>query len=307
MADKAASIIARLKNKASESGRSYQLCLQLFCQEEFLRRLSKSDYLEHIILKGGLLIYALTEFDSRVTADVDFLLKHMDNSPEHLKLVLTDIINVDTGNNYVEFEILRVIPISIAKKYTGIGATIVAKIKNTRTTFGIDFSVGDVIVPKQELRSIPTQLDDFEAPVINSYSIETIIAEKIDAILYLMEFSSRMKDYYDIYFLASRFDFEGAVLSKALLKTFDNRNHVFSTEHFEQIMSLGSDDMMTRKWNTFIRKTNTISEDFQAVLESIRSFLWEPFTSILNKEEFDKNWIAIRSSWELRAKSEADH
>ena len=44
MADIAASVLARLKNKAKEIGRSYQLCLQLFCQEEFLRRLEKSQY-----------------------------------------------------------------------------------------------------------------------------------------------------------------------------------------------------------------------------------------------------------------------
>ena len=71
MADIAASVLARLKNKAAESGRSYQLCLQLFCQEEFLRRLEKSKYAENLVLKGGLFIYSVTDFDSRVTVDVD--------------------------------------------------------------------------------------------------------------------------------------------------------------------------------------------------------------------------------------------
>ena len=67
MADIAASVLARLKNKAAESGRSYQLCLQLFCQEEFLRRLEKSKYAENLVLKGGLFIYSVTDFDSRVS------------------------------------------------------------------------------------------------------------------------------------------------------------------------------------------------------------------------------------------------
>jgi len=82
MADIAASVLARLKNKAAESGRSYQLCLQLFCQEEFLRRLEKSKYAENLVLKGGLFIYSLTNFDSRVTVDVDFLLRKILNTPE---------------------------------------------------------------------------------------------------------------------------------------------------------------------------------------------------------------------------------
>ena len=221
MADIAASVLARLKNKAAESGRSYQLCLQLFCQEEFLRRLEKSKYAENLVLKGGLFLYSLTDFDSRVTVDVDFLLRKIPNTPEQLRGILEEIIAVHTGNDFVAFEIKDVAPIAVAKKYAGIGVSIVARIKNTRTPFGIDFGVGDVIVPKQEKRKIPPQLDDFVAPTVNTYSIETTVAEKIDAILTLMEFSSRMKDYYDIYYLANKFDFDGATLTEALKKTFE--------------------------------------------------------------------------------------
>ena len=200
MADMAASVLARLRNKAKESGRSYQHCLQLFCQEEFLRRLAKSEYAEKLVLKGGLFLYSITDFDSRVTTDVDFLLRQAPNTPEQLKNILEEIISVQTGNDFVMFEIRAVAPITAAKKYTGISASIVARIKNTRTPFGIDFGVGDIIVPKSEKREIPTQLDDFVAPMVNTYSIETTVAEKTDAILSLMEFSSRMKDYYDIYY-----------------------------------------------------------------------------------------------------------
>ena len=228
MADIASSVLARLKNKAAESGRTYQLCLQLFCQEEFLRRLEKSKYVDNLILKGGLFIYSVTNFDSRVTVDVDFLLRKVPNTPEELKPVLEEIIGTSTGNNFISFEIKEIAPIAVAKKYAGIGVSIVARIKNTRTPFSIDFGVGDVIVPKQEKRKIPTQLDNFPAPTVNTYSLETTIAEKIDAILSLMEFSSRMKDYYDIYYLANRFDFDGATLTKALKKTFENRGHVFT-------------------------------------------------------------------------------
>ena len=77
----AASVLARLKNKAKENGRSYQLCLQLFCQEELLRRLEKSKYAENLVLKGGLFLYSITDFDSRVTVDVDFLLRQIPNTP----------------------------------------------------------------------------------------------------------------------------------------------------------------------------------------------------------------------------------
>ena len=254
MADMGASVLARLKNKAIESGRSYQLCLQLFCQEEFLRRLEKSKYAENFVLKGGLFIYSITNFDSRVTVDVDFLLRKIPNTPEQLKTVLEEIIACDTGNDFVAFEVRSVEPIAVAKKYAGIGAAMVAHIKNTRTPFSIDLGVGDVIVPQQEKRKIPTQLDDFVAPTINTYSIETTVAEKIDAILSLMEFSSRMKDYYDIYYLANKFDFDGKVLTEALKKTFENRGHSFTIEQFEQVMNFDNDEEMQKKWKAFVRK-----------------------------------------------------
>lgn len=297
MADIAASVLARLKNRAQISGRSYQLCLQLFCQEEFLRRLEKSKYAENLVLKGGLFIYSLTDFDSRVTVDVDFLLRQMPNTPEQLKTVLGEIIDMPTGNDFITFEIKDVAPIAVAKKYAGIGASVVARIKNTRTPFSIDFGVGDVIVPKQEKRKIPTQLSDFDAPTVNTYSLETTIAEKIDAILSLMEFSSRMKDYYDIYYLANKFDFDGATLTKALQKTFENRGHSFTVEQFKQILTFGNDDAMQKKWKAFCKKIDTKTDDYNTVLRTIKAFLTEPFTAAVKGNEYTKQWSTASSKW----------
>ncbi len=297
MADIAASVLARLKNKAAESGRSYQLCLQLFCQEEFLRRLEKSKYAENLILKGGLFIYSLTDFDSRVTVDVDFLLRKIPNTPEQLKAILEEIIATETGNGFISFEIKDVVPIAVAKKYAGIGASLVAKIKNTRTPFGIDFGVGDVIVPKQEKRKIPTQLDDFKAPTVNTYSLETTVAEKLDTILSLMEFSSRMKDYYDLYYLANKFDFDGTTLTEALRKTFEIRGHHFTVEQFEQVTTFGSDDAMQKKWKAFCRKIDTKTDDFDTVLRTIKVFLTEPYTSARENIDFAESWSAQLNKW----------
>lgn len=297
MADIAASVLERLKNKAAESGRSYQLCLQLFCQEEFLRRLEKSKYAENLVLKGGLFLYSLTDFDSRVTVDVDFLLRKIPNTPEQLKGILGEIIAVQTGNDFVTFEIKDIAPIAVAKKYAGIGASMVARIKNTRTPFGIDFGVGDIIVPKQEKRKIPTQLDDFVAPTINTYSIETTIAEKIDAILSLMEFSSRMKDYYDIYYLANKFDFDGTILSEALRKTFTNREHSFTVAQFGQVMTFDSDDAMQKKWKAFTRKIDTKTDDYSTVLKTIKAFLTKPFAAAVEGKVFTSNWTAQNDEW----------
>ena len=297
MADMAASVLARLKNKAAASGRSLQLCLQLFCQEEFLRRLEKSRYADNFVLKGGLFVYAVTEFDSRVTVDVDFLLRKIPNTPEQVRAVLEEIIAVPTGNDFITFEIKDTAPIAITKKYAGVSATVVARIKNTRTPFGIDFGVGDVIVPKHEKRQIPTQLEGFDAPTVNTYSLETTIAEKLDAILALMEFSSRMKDYYDIYYLANKFDFDGATLTEALKKTFANRAHTFTVAQFEQILTFDSDDAMQKKWRAFCRKTDIKTDDYGTVLKTIKGFLTEPFTAAVAGGTIYKQWSASVGKW----------
>lgn len=285
MADIASSVLARLKNKAKESGRSYQLCLQLFCQEEFLRRLEKSKYADNFVLKGGLFIYALTEFESRVTMDIDFLLQRLPNTPEQLRPIIEEIIDTETDNDFVTFEIKSIEPIAVAKKYAGIGASLVAKIKNTKTPINIDFGVGDVIVPKQEKRSIPTQLDDFDSPTINTYSLETTIAEKLDAILDLMEFSSRMKDYYDIYYLATHFEFDSNTLAEAMRKTFANRNHHFTIEQFNQVIGFGEDETMQKKWQAFAKKINCDITDFSIITKEIGAFLHTSFEEYVSKEK----------------------
>jgi hypothetical protein len=106
--DQIASILAKLQNKARETERSFQLCLQLFCQEEFLRRVSLSKYADHLILKGGLFIYALTNFKSRATIDIDFLLKKISNSEQEISRMINDIIMQETGNNFIKFQMMSI-------------------------------------------------------------------------------------------------------------------------------------------------------------------------------------------------------
>ena len=144
---------------------------------------------------------------------------------------------------------------------------------------------------------IPTQLGDFAAPTVNTYSIETTVAEKIDATLSLMEFSSRMKDYYDIYYLANKFDFDGNVLTEALSRTFQNREHNFTVEQFEQVMSFDEDMAMQKKWKAFVRKIDTKTDDYSTVLKTIKVFLTKPYTAAVESKEFTEKWYAANGKW----------
>ena len=106
-----------------------------------------------------------------------------------------------------------------------------------------------------------------------------------------------MKDYYDIYYLANKFDFDGKVLTEALEKTFENRGHAFTIEQFEQVMSFADDSAMQKKWKAFCRKIDTKTDDFSTVLRTIKVFLTEPFTAAVKGEEFSEKWSAANSEW----------
>jgi len=290
MADVAASVLAKLRNKAKASGISYQQCLQLFVQEEFLRRLSKSEYDNHLVLKGGLFIYTLTNFESRATIDVDFLLCGFSNSIDDVKDLINKIINTPTGNDYIFMTAQAFEDISQQRKYQGISAQITGQIKNVRVPFNVDIGVGDVIVPQAELRTINTQLPDFEAPVIKTYSIESTIAEKFDAILQRFELTSRMKDFYDIYYLARTFDFEGVKLQTAIFETLQRRGTPYGRDSFKRIIRLAEDADMKKRWKYFLKNIKEESLEFSVVIDEIRVFLEPVFEGILDEADWLKKW-----------------
>ena len=297
MADKAASVLAKLRNKAKTSGISYQQCLQLFVQEEFLRKLSKSGYAEFLILKGGLFIYTLTNFESRATIDADFLLRGFSNSIENVKELIEKILAAPTGNDYISMTAKGFEEISPQRKYHGISAQIIGQIKNVRVPFTVDIGVGDVIVPKAEQRTIHTQLPDFEAPVINTYSLESTIAEKFDAILQRFELTSRMKDFYDIYYLARTFDFDGAMLQKAIFETLQNRGTPYDRDSFQRITALADNEAMQKRWSYFLKNIKDDTLEFSVVIAEIQTFLEPVFDAVVNEDEWQKQWAETQNEW----------
>ena len=299
MADKAASVLAKLRNKAKASGISYQQCLQLFVQEEFLRKLSKSGYGDTLILKGGLFIYTLTNFESRATIDVDFLLRGYPNSIEDIKDLIGKIIDTPTGNDYIEMRAKGFEEISPQRKYHGISTQIIAQIKNVRVPFNIDIGVGDIIFPRAEERTISTQLPDFEAPVIKTYSIESTIAEKFDAILQRFELTGRMKDFYDIYYLSRTFNFDGERLQSAIFNTLQRRGTPYDRDSFKRVVSLADDEDMQKRWKYFLKTIKDDTLEFQFVIAEIRSFLEPVFDAIVNEVEWQKVWKSNAEKWSI--------
>lgn len=297
MKDSAASILARLKNQAKETGLSYQICLQLFCQEEFLRRLSLSRYSSNFILKGGLFIYAITEFQSRPTQDIDFLMCQLSNDVDKVKTIMGEISQVPTANDYITIEVLNAESITPDKEYRGVTVKFIGRIKQVRIPFSIDIGMDDIIVPKAVKRSLKTRLEDFEAPEVYTYSLESVIAEKFDAILKRMEATSRMKDFFDIYYLSSLFDFDGRKLQEAVWQTIQHRGTVYEANSFERIATFRKNAFLSAQWTRFQPSMQAQLPEFSDIIYRLEEFIQPVFEASIQEMEFFMDWSAEQKKW----------
>lgn len=294
--NRAVSTLARLKNQAKTEGINYQMCLQLFFQEEFLRRLSHSKYKENLVLKGGMLIYTLTDFDSRPTRDMDFLVRSLSNDRNNIKTVMGEICSVHTENDYILLEVTGAEQITLEKKYPGVKTKFMGHINNVRVPFSVDVGIDDIIVPDAMVRRLSTRLDGFESPEIYTYSLESTISEKLDAILQRMETTSRMKDFFDIYYLSSVFDFAGKTLKDAVKYTAEHRERILEKDAFERIRAFAGNPFLKSQWLRF-EPAKAAGLEFSETLRRLEQFLHPVYQAVLRDEDFDGQWFSSQKSW----------
>ena len=176
-------------------------------------------------------MYSISDFATRPTVDSDYLLKDHSNESISVENLVCSILDVPTVHKSLRIELREVIRINEVSQYPGVRVNLLGYMGTTITPFSIDFGVGDKIIPEPILRTLPVILDEFSKPTILTYSFESIISEKLDAIIRFMEATGRMKDFYDIYYLASSFEFDGRNLQSAIYETFLNRRTIYE-EHF---------------------------------------------------------------------------
>ncbi|OPL09029.1 MAG: hypothetical protein AVO33_08880 [delta proteobacterium ML8_F1] len=292
-----ASILATLKNKAKEEGIAFQQLINLFFQEEFIRRLALSHYKEQLILKGGFLFYAISDFTTRPTVDAEYLLKNHSNELSSVEELVRTIIAVKTDNEFMEIEIRSVEPISEIKEYHGVRVNLIGLMGKTRTPFSIDFGVGDTIVPAPLIRTLSVLLDGFEEPTILTYSLESMISEKFDASRRFMESTGRMKDFYDIYYLVTSFDFEGKKVQEAINETFTNRGTPIEKDSVQVLERLIVNDAIGNRWNIFCKKILKYELNLEKVIQLMITFLDPPFQAVIKENEFIKNWDSTQREY----------
>lgn len=202
------SVKARLKNFAIKSGCTFQEALTYYGLERTIYRISISEYADNFVLKGGIFLYALFGRNyERATTDVDLLAQRISNGSEEMKSVFQKIFSRDVDDALVfDVDSITVEDITEFKEYHGLHVSFVGYLDRTKIPISIDIGFGDVIYPETVKMDFPVILD-MESPRVNAYSLETSIAEKMEAIIHNGYLNSRYKDFYDIYVLSKNMCF----------------------------------------------------------------------------------------------------
>lgn len=290
-----ASIQAKLQNKAHESGRPFNEILQYYGMERFLYRLSKTPYVNDLILKGGLMFYGLEIPMRRTTRDIDFL-DISENTQQDIQSMFHDALSVPFPEDGVLFDAktMRISRAQIDEIQSGIRVTFVGKLGKMRLPIQVDVGFSDELASETLNIDYPVLLAGMEGPRLRGYPPESIISEKFHAMIRFADANSRWKDYYDIFLLTETFEFDSDSVANAIRSTFGNR----PTELKDQIPYGLRDSFAISKqqdWETFLVKSKLSGDsiqDLSVVVNKIWQFLEYPLREIQIDERLQrKQWL----------------
>ena len=287
----AASVRARLLELSRRRKVEFQQVLSEFAIERLLYRLGVSPYAERFVLKGAMLFKVWSDSSHRATWDLDLLGRGVSAVPE-VVAVIRDLCMSPVGDGIVFDEAsIEGEEIRAADEYAGVRVRLEARLAEARIPMQVDVGFGDVIVPDPTRRSYPTLLDH-PPPLILVYPLEAVVAEKLEAMVSLGVTNSRMKDFYDVYLLASSFAFEGSSLTRAICATFKRRGTPFPdseplvlTREF-----LGAPERQIQ-WRAFLRRGRLDAPpDAGELSEVLRRFLKPVLQAAAYGEEIAARW-----------------
>lgn len=253
------SVKARLKNFAIKSSCTFQEALTYYGLERAIYRISISEYADNFVLKGGIFLYAIFGRNyERATTDVDFLARRISNGSQEMKSVFQNIFSQDVDDALVfDVDSITVEDITEFKEYHGLHVSFVGYLDRTKIPISIDIGFGDVIYPAAVKMDFPVILD-MEAPRVNAYSLETSIAEKLEAIIHNGYLNSRYKDFYDIYVLSKKYEFSYEELRNAVIQTFENRKTPMTMDSAAFGDEFLNDPIHQTRWKSFLKKKKAL-------------------------------------------------
>ena len=290
--DISASVRARLLRLARQRGEDFQLVLTRYANERLLYRLATSSHGSRFVLKGATLFTLWTGEPHRATRDVD-LLGFGDSSDERIRSVFTEVLSTDVEEDGICFDAdsLEVGPIREDQEYGGVRVLLIARVTTAKVRVQIDVGFGDAITPEAVLVELPVLLGQ-PAPKLRAYPPETVVAEKLEAMVNLGLANSRMKDFYDLEVLSRTFPFEGEVLVRAVQATFTRRGTPLPTDLPVGLTSeFTADRAKNTQWAAFVRKSGAPrNDDLPTVGAAIALFVEQPLAAAVASGPFAKQW-----------------
>lgn len=273
--DIAKSIKAKLLNIARSENKNYQNLIIRYLHERLLYRLSVSKFKNKFCLKGGALLYAFEKEFPRPTLDIDFLGIKIKNDIDTTKSVFREILVIPCEDG-IQFDIstIEAEEINETHTYQGIRVSFMAKLDTIRQSLRMDIGFGDIVTPSAQNLTYPVLMDELPAPEILAYSLETVVAEKFQAMVELSEVNSRYKDFYDVYKILSTQNLNKVILSEAVQATFNNRNTSYQDTHPLFTEFFRNDESRNTQWKRFLKKIKQDENlDFEDVMILITSRL----------------------------------
>ena len=267
MIKNAQSLMDKSKNMAIKYNITPNEVLQNYMFERILERLSVSQYKNNFTLKGGLLLSSIMGISTRTTMDMDTSVKGINLTDTELYKILKEILDINVGDN-VKFQIMNSTPIREEDNYGGLKYNIIATFDNLKVNLSIDIATGDTITPKEIEYNYKMLFEDRKLQIM-TYNIESIIAEKFQTVVSRGILNSRMKDYYDLYYLITYKEFSKENLKQAITKTFEKRNT--NLKEIENTLSkIKESSFIKELWENYSKKhIYTENIKFEKIINTI--------------------------------------
>lgn len=262
----------RIRNLARSKSADAQVLMRNYMMERFLERISVSDYRDKFILKGGMLVAAMIGLDSRATMDIDGTVKGANVSIGDVKKMIADIASVSIDDG-VEFQVKRISEIMGEAEYPGIRVNMETKFDGVRTPLKIDISTGDAITPREVRYSFKLMLEERSIDIW-AYNLETVLAEKLETVIFRSLANTRMRDFYDLYMLDQLYGqtIVPADLSAALTATARKRDtERYLVDAITVFDEIETDANMAKLWTVYQRKFSYAADtSWNMVMNSVR-------------------------------------
>lgn len=249
-----AGLTNKLKKLSADKNVDYNLLLLMFFMEEFLTRISLSQYKNDFIFKGGFLLSSMLGISNRTTMDIDILIINMQLEEKKIRKAVERII-YNTNNHFITYEIQGVEPIRNGDQYGGLQIKLIGKFENIKQSFNIDIATGDPITPSAVEYKYHLMIED-KLISIKAYNLETVIAEKLQTIIVRGLANSRSKDYYDLYIIIKTQlnVLNIKVLRESVINTFNYRGTEWNITQISALLeSIIQNEVMETRWKQYAK------------------------------------------------------